>query len=381
MSSSHAFDHRLSGLIGRFYDAAADNALWAGMADDVAGSLESTSAVLKLHGADDTVQLLESTVNLHVSDRQQSWATHWHRQDLWVERAASFGVSRVVTDHDLVSPIEQRKSGFYQEWLRELDIHHMIGAVFPGGNGALGVLGVHRPERAGAYDDTDRHKVSILLPHLQRAIWLGQQLAITAARQAVTEEVLARIDAGVFAVDVRCRIMSLNAGGEALLDGASGLAVSHGRLRLQDGLLDQCMTQMVQTSVSTASGHPVPPGAAMVVPRDGRLPLTMIVTPLRPSGIGTQTQPLALVIVRDPEAATLSTTGLRELFGFTRSEAVIARDLASGLSLDDVAEQRGIGAATARSHLKRILSKTNTHRQAEAVALIARSVAALDQRT
>jgi DNA-binding CsgD family transcriptional regulator len=46
-----------------------------------------------------------------------------------------------------------------------------------------------------------------------------------------------------------------------------------------------------------------------------------------------------------------------------------------------VAEQRGIGAATARSHLKRILSKTNTHRQAEAVALIARSVAALDQRT
>jgi len=381
MSTPHAFDHRLSGLIGRFYDAAADDAMWAGMADDVAGSLDSTSAVLKLHGTDDNIQLLDSTENLHVSDRQQSWATHWHKQDLWVERSASFGVSRVVTDHDLVSPIEQRKSGFYQEWLRELDIHHMVGAVFPGGNGALGVLGVHRPERAGAYEDTDRQKVSILLPHLQRAIWLGQQLSITAAHQAVAEEVLARIDAAVFALDARCRIMSLNAGGEALLRGASGLSVSQGRLRLQDGLLDQRMAQMVRTSVSTASGHPVPPGAAMVVPRDGRLPLTMIVAPLRPLGIGVQTQPLALVIVRDPEAATLSTTALRELFGFTRSEAVIARDLASGLSLDDVAERRGIGAATARSHLKRILSKTDTHRQAEAVALIARSVASIDHRT
>ena len=119
----------------------------------------------------------------------------------------------------------------------------------------------------------------------------------------------------------------------------------------------------------------------MVVSRDGRLPLTMIVTPLRPSGIGTQVQPLALVIIRDPEAATLSTTALRELFGFTRSEAVIARDLASGLSLDDAAEQRGVGVATVRSHLKRILSKTGTHRQAEAVALIARSVASIDLRT
>lgn len=381
MSTPHAFDHRLSGLIGRFYDAAADGAMWAGMADDVAESLDSTSAVLKLHGADDTIRLLESTDNLHVSDRQQSWATHWHRQDLWVERSANFGVSRVVTDHDLVSPIEQLKSGFYQEWLRELDIHHMVGAVFPGGNGALGVLGVHRPERAGAYDDTDRQKVSILLPHLQRAIWLGQQLSITAAHQAVAEEVLARIDAAVFAVDARCRIISLNTRGEDLLHGASGLSVSQGRLRLQDGLLDQRMAQMVRASVSTASGQPAPPGAAMVVPRDGRLPLTMIVAPLRPLRLGAQTQPLALVIVRDPEAATLSTTALRELFGFTRSEAVIARDLASGISLDDVAERRGIGAATVRSHLKRILSKTDTHRQAEAVALIARSVASIDHRT
>jgi DNA-binding CsgD family transcriptional regulator len=59
---------------------------------------------------------------------------------------------------------------------------------------------------------------------------------------------------------------------------------------------------------------------------------------------------------------------------------VVAADLASGLSLGDVAERRGMGAATARSHLKRILAKTATHRQAEAVALIARSVASLDHR-
>lgn len=380
MPTPIAFDDRLSGLIGRFYEAAADGALWTGIAADVAASLDSTSAVLKLHGTDNDIRLLETTENLLVSDRQQSWATHWHRQDLWVERSASFGVSRVVTDHDLVSPIEQRKSGFYQEWLRALNIHYMVGAVFPGADGALGVLGVHRPENAGAYDDADRQKVSILLPHLQRAIWLGQQFSITSAHQAVAEEALARIDAAVFAVDARCRIMTLNARGEDLLKRDDSLGVRQGRLALTDNLLNQRMVQLVRSCISTAAGQPSPPRAAMALLRADRLPLTMVVAPLHPEGILAPAQPLALVIVRDPEAATLAVTCLRELFGFTRTEAVIAGDLANGLSLEDVADRRGIGAATVRSHLKRILSKTGTHRQAEAVALIARSVAGLDHR-
>lgn len=183
MLSQAVIDARLSGLIGRFYEGAADDALWAGIAADISDTLDSTSAVLKLHGADDDIRLLENTDNLLVSDDKQSWATDWHRQDLWVARSARFGVSRIVTDHDLVSPAEQRQSGFYQEWLRALDIFHMVGAVFPGGDGALGVFGVHRPAQAGAYEDKDRHKVSVLLPHLQRAFWLGGQFSKAAAHR------------------------------------------------------------------------------------------------------------------------------------------------------------------------------------------------------
>jgi DNA-binding CsgD family transcriptional regulator len=120
----------------------------------------------------------------------------------------------------------------------------------------------------------------------------------------------------------------------------------------------------------------------LTIPRTERLPLTMIIAPLPPSGFflsgnAADARPLALVIVRDPEAPVLAISCLRDLFGFTRMEAVIAADLASGLSLDAVAERRGIGGATVRSHLKRILAKTGTHRQGQAVALIARCVAGL----
>ena len=65
---------------------------------------------------------------------------------------------------------------------------------------------------------------------------------------------------------------------------------------------------------------------------------------------------------------------LRELFGLTRTEGVVAAALGRGASLEDIAVNMGIGLSTVRSHLKRILAKTGTHRQAEAAALLARSI-------
>lgn len=381
MLSQAVIDTRLSGLIGRFYEAATDDALWKGVAADISETLDSTSAVLKLHGPDDDIRLLEHTDNLHVADEKQSWATHWHQQDLWVERSAHFGVSRIVTDRDLVTPAEQQRSGFYQEWLRALDIFHMVGAVFPGSDGALGVLGVHRPEQAGAYADKDRQRVSFLLPHLQRAFWLGEQVSKAAAHRALADETLHRIDAAVFAVDARCSIVAANRRAETLLRAGNGFAGGRGRLRLEDTGLDQRMVRQVRACIQTAQGRATALGSTLTIPRADRLPLTMIIAPLPLSGLSghaADAWPLALVMVRDPEAATLAITCLRDLFGFTRMEAVIAADLAGGLSLDAVAARRGIGGATVRSHLKRILAKTGTHRQAEAVALIARSVAGLD---
>lgn len=182
-------------------------------------------------------------------------------------------------------------------------------------------------------------------------------------------------------MDARCRIVTANRRAESLLRADNGFAGGRGRLRLDDARLDQRLMREVRSCIQTAQGRAVASDAALTIPRANRLPLTMIVAPLPPSGLSphaAHARPLVLVMVRDLEALTLAAACLRELFGFTRMEAVIAADLAGGLSLDAVAQRRGIGRATVRSHLKRILPKTGTHRQAQAVALIARSVAGLN---
>ncbi len=322
------------------------------------------------------MRLLECTANLSVSGRDQSWAMHWHQQDLWVQRSTALGVSRIVTDHDLVSPAEQKTSGFYQEWLRALGIYHMIGAVFPGGDGVLGVLGVHRPQQAGAYTDDDRRRVALLLPHLQRALWLGQTLSAATIRQRAADSLLERIDAAVFVVDRGCRLVTLNTRGEQQLRGADGLMQRRDRLVLAEAALNARLLRLVDAAVATAAGRALPAEAALAIPRDGRLPLTLLVTPLQAGGITPcSSTPLALVVVRDPEAVAPAVSGLCELFGFTHTEAAVAASLASGHSVARIAAYRGVSTATVRSHVKAILLKTGTHRLAEAVALIVRSTA------
>jgi DNA-binding CsgD family transcriptional regulator len=370
-------DTRLSDLIGHLYDAAIDDRLWTGIASRIAGAFDSTSAVVKMHGGDD-VDLFDTTDNLVVAPGNRSLAEHWHRNDLWVERSIAFGMSRVITSDDLVSPAETKRNGFYQDWLRQLGIYHMVGAVFPAGHDRVGVLGIHRPRKAGHYADADRQKVEILLPHLQRALQLGQRLAGTSLAQASSFDTLDSLGVGVLVVGRSRRIVHANAVAEDILRDNPEIGVLNGRLVARDHSLNTRLAILVRDNLHTAHGDPVRSMAALAFPRDAQMPLTLAITPLRPIGSRWIGQPpMALVFMRDPERSTIQSDQLCDLFGLTRTEAVVAADLAHGRSLAQIAESHRVGLATVRSHLKKILAKTGTNRQAEVVALIVGSIAAL----
>jgi DNA-binding CsgD family transcriptional regulator len=59
-------------------------------------------------------------------------------------------------------------------------------------------------------------------------------------------------------------------------------------------------------------------------------------------------------------------------FGLTQTEAKLAVLVAEGRSLEDIAEQRQTSLTTIRSQLKAVFAKTDTHRQSELVALLAK---------
>jgi len=58
---------------------------------------------------------------------------------------------------------------------------------------------------------------------------------------------------------------------------------------------------------------------------------------------------------------------LSKLYGLTRGEAALAASLIRGKSIEEASEELFISPHTARTHLKRIFMKTDTHRQTELV--------------
>lgn len=63
---------------------------------------------------------------------------------------------------------------------------------------------------------------------------------------------------------------------------------------------------------------------------------------------------------------------LERRFGLTRAEGRVVRRLVQGRSLNEIAEELSVSAETVRTHAKRAMQKTDTHRQAELVALVLR---------
>jgi DNA-binding CsgD family transcriptional regulator len=71
-----------------------------------------------------------------------------------------------------------------------------------------------------------------------------------------------------------------------------------------------------------------------------------------------------------PRAAADPDT-LSACFGLTSAEARTASAAGTGMAIDDIAALTRTGRETVRTHLKRVLAKTGTVRQAELVALLA----------
>jgi DNA-binding CsgD family transcriptional regulator len=81
---------------------------------------------------------------------------------------------------------------------------------------------------------------------------------------------------------------------------------------------------------------------------------------------------IVIVLVDLETSLQPSATVLRRMFGLTSGESRIALGLARGCSSDALAQEIGVRKTTVRSQLASVFSKTQTRRQAQLVALLAR---------
>ena len=289
--------------------------------------------------------------------------------------------SRIFVGQELIADADFVRTEYYQDWCRERNNFHVIGTVFEVSGGTSTLFGVHRPHGAAAYTDMEKGRLGAFLAHLKRALQVRQRLAKAGIERKAALDMLERMGLATLVVGRDGNVLYANREAAQLMREADALRSKNGKLTALLPATSTRLLELIRGAVDTAWAPGEAAGGVLKLDRTDRLPLTLLVAPFRPArdGFGAGA-PAALVFVRDPECLGVTGVTLQNIFGLTAMEACIAAALCEGKSLDDIARAYGVSINTAKTHLKGVLAKTGTSRQAHLVAVLLQSVATLSRR-
>lgn len=228
--------------------------------------------------------------------------------------------------------------------------------------------------------DRQRRMLESLAPHAVRTYQVWRQLTQLRLMRTALWETANLAPVALVILDNCGAVFLANSKAEALL-GNDGLALSrggvHATLRPDDMLLQQAINKVIASTNSR--GAPLHSADLLINRGAGKRPYQVTIVPLPPDHEQSGRRPAASLMIFDPEQElVVSFTRMRDLFGFTRAEAVVALGLMQGKSLEQVASAEGSSVATTRNLLKRVFLKAGVSRQNDLTRLLLNSPLRVD---
>jgi DNA-binding CsgD family transcriptional regulator len=174
------------------------------------------------------------------------------------------------------------------------------------------------------------------------------------------------------AIDRLGFVLGANAAMNALVD--ADIRISNRRLLVAHPQSRSRLAALIQSFVGSAAAEVFPTEPIIIFRRNGRQPvITKLLT--LPHGVQTALHHDAVAILSfvsiEPKPCP-DLFLLMSVFSFTRAEARLAAALADGTSIKDIAKKLSISCETVRHQLKSVFLKTDSHRQSQLTALLAR---------
>ena len=230
-----------------------------------------------------------------------------------------------------------------------------------------------RPMTDGPFTESDRERFDGLAPHLGRAMQISQRISESERGRRAALQALERSPYGLVLLNSQTQALHMNARASKILGARDGLSIAEGRLRAAREKEHAALEALIEKANETPLGEVEKAGEVIAVSRpSGKTSFALLVAPVA----ATQRllwgrESAVAVFVSDPADETELPTGmLRRVYGLTGAEAALAARLAAGKSLDEAAHGLSIAKTTARTHLRRVLQKTNTRRQADLVRVL-----------
>jgi DNA-binding CsgD family transcriptional regulator/PAS domain-containing protein len=352
----------VSKIIDDLYEGTLDPVAWDRAILGIADSVRAAGAILFAFNPSNGAVLREEN---HRVDPQvvADYARYWTFEDFRLGYFLPIPTGQPMTEDSLAIPL--KGSRLYHEFLLPVDSPHFMPVWLSKSEEKVVGLSLQGSHKRGAFGTQDVETVRRILPHFARAFEIRDRLEAAEVRAANFGNLLDATTFGVIVVNARNKILEVNAVASAILSEGCGLQ------RGKDGVLTMphSWTDWLSRCRGAGAASQGAADALMHVSRDGQLPLSVLVLPVRELRVSwMSSEPGWVLLVFDPERKlTVSRDVIMRDLDLSVREAHVAALLAAGLQLEQIARRMHISVHTARTQLKSAFHKSGCHTQAQLV--------------
>ena len=279
---------------------------------------------------------------------------------LFAQRHAGF-----LIDVEYLTPEELDQEPIYRDLWRPRGVGWGMATAIPIPTGENATFVLSRPTEQGPFERASANRLDELRPHLARSVMISARLQLERAR--VAGQALAAMGVPALVFDETGKVLFAN----PLIETMTGFVQwrAFGFVSLKDKAADQLLRDAIAI-VNSETGLGVRSFPVHGADAEGTRVAHVIPIRLSARDIFLRCAAvLALTPATAPQAPPVEL--VQSLFDLTPAEARVARSLAAGKTVEDIASDRGVSPNTVRTHVRGVLEKTGCRRQAEVVALLA----------
>ncbi len=365
-----ATESQLFELIELVYEASQQPEVWPQFLERYAEVFAADVSFIQRHWFAQHASRMLHTFGVS-SPFRASYNEHYSRVNIWRDRGAdTLTQGRVVVDDELCPRATLLETEFYNDYLVPMGaVRCVAGVVSRDGDQAL-MLAAMRGLHRSPFEAAERRALDLLLPHVRRARTIAERLGVADGMHAA----LGMLDAALLFVTADGRVVHLTAAAERIVSAGDGLAVRGGVITARRTDTDA----QLRTTIRACAASRVPttgPDTLLVDRPSLKRSFQLLIAPVRhgvPPLAGMRA-PDVVVLIIDPDTQQPTAADvLMRLFRLTPREAALASALSTGMTVEQAADRLQMTYETARTHLRRIFSKTNTSRQPELMMTLAR---------
>jgi DNA-binding CsgD family transcriptional regulator len=346
-------------LADRIYECCFVPELWPSVLDELGQIAEATSGTLFITKAEIHYWIASLGARERVA-RLVEGGWLWRGQI--IARAVAMRHAGFLTDLDVLTPDELDLEPIYRDFWRPQGVGWAVGTAIPIPTGENAIMIITRPTERGPVEPGFVQRLDALRPHLARSVLMSARLQLERARMA--SETLAALGLPALVLNDHGKVLAANHLLEALTGYVQWRAQDH--VSLKDRTADRLLRRAIAADFASGVVRSFPV-------RDAEALGTMVahVVPIRLSARDIFVRCAAALVLTPitlPDAPPVEL--VQSLFDLTPAEARVARELAAGKTVKDIAWKDGTSLNTIRTHVRGVLEKTGCNRQVDVVALL-----------